>query len=274
MTSITLPPSTSPAPRPRQPLGLWIYVVVYLVFLYLPVCLIPLFSFNDAIQAAFPLKGFTLAWYEALAGNETLRNAVLTSLEVGLTAAALATLCGVSIAYMDVFGQSVLARVISAAARLPILIPGVILGIALLILVNLAGLGPSRTAIICGHVLAGLPTTVMVMRSRFLSIPRSIPEAAEDLGAREFRVLFKVMLPLSASAIGSAFMLAFLTSFDEFIIAFFLAGSEQTLPLFIWSQLRFPKSLPMVMALGSVILAVSIVIAAAADRLRRRAPTA
>ena len=253
-----------------RPLGL--YVTGYILFLYLPVALIPLFSFNDAVQAAFPLMGFTLSWYEALSGNETLQKAVVTSLEVGLAAATLATLCGITIAYMDVFGRSPLSRLISALARLPILIPGVIIGIALLILVNLAGLGPSRSAIICGHVLAGLPTTVLVLRSRFLAIPRSIPEAAEDLGAREWLVLAKVMLPLSASAIGSAFMLAFLTSFDEFILAFFLAGSEQTLPLYIWSQLRFPKSLPVVMALGTVILAASIVIAGFAEILRRRGP--
>lgn len=249
-----------------------IYVSVYILFLYLPVVLIPLFSFNDAVQAAFPLKGFTLAWYRALVGNETLQKALVTSLEVGLIAAALATICGITIAYSEVFGQSGLAGLVSALARLPILIPGVIIGIALLILVNFAGLGPSRGAIVCGHLLAGLPTTVMVMRGRFLAIPRTFPEAAEDLGAREWRVLFRIMLPLSASAIGSAFMLAFLISFDEFILAFFLAGSEQTLPLYIWSQLRFPKSLPVVMALGSVILAVSVVIAGFAELLRRRGP--
>ena len=249
-----------------------VYVTCYILFLYLPVALIPLFSFNDAVQAAFPLKGFTLAWYEGLAGNETLQKALMTSIEVGLLAAALATICGITIAYLDVFGQSRLARLVSALARLPILIPGVIIGIALLILVNFVGLGPSRGAIVSGHVLAGLPTTVMVMRGRFLAIPRTIPEAAEDLGARERRVLFRIMLPLSASAIGSAFMLAFLTSFDEFILAFFLAGSEQTLPLYIWSQLRFPKSLPVVMALGSAILAVSVLIAGFAELLRWRWP--
>lgn len=249
---------------------LGVYVLAYLVFLYLPVALIPLFSFNNSIQAAFPLQGFTLDWYRALADSEPLRNALVTSLEVGLSAAAIATVCGITIAYMDVFGQSRLALVISAIARLPILIPGVIIGIALLILVNLAGLGPSRLAIVAGHVLAALPTTVVIMRGRFAAIPRSIPEAAEDLGARDFLVFSKIMLPLSLPAVGSAFMLAFLTSFDEFIIAFFLAGTEQTLPLFIWSQLRFPKSLPVVMALGSAILAVSIIIAGIAEFLRHR----
>lgn len=249
------------------------YVGAYLVFLYLPVLLIPLFSFNDSIQAAFPLQGFTLQWYRSLADNEALRDALVTSIEVGLSAAAIATLCGITIAYMDVFGHSRLALTISTIARLPILIPGVIIGIALLILVNLAGLGPSRTAIVAGHVLAALPTTVVIMRGRFAGIPKSIPEAAEDLGAHDFLVFRKIMLPLSLPAVGSAFMLAFLTSFDEFIIAFFLAGTEQTLPLYIWSQLRFPKSLPIVMALGSSILAVSIVIAGAAEVLRQRGLT-
>jgi len=80
------------------------------------------------------------------------------------------------------------------------------------------------------------------------------------------------MLPLSAPAIASAFMLSFLTSFDEFVVAFFLAGTEPTLPVFIWSQLRFPKALPGVMALGTVILAVSVVLATAAELFRRRGP--
>lgn len=252
----------------RSWLGL--YVLAYLFFLYLPVALIPLFSFNNSIQAAFPLQGFTLDWYRALADNEALRMALVTSLQVGISAAVIATLCGTTIAYMDAFGRSPLAMVISGIARLPILIPGVIVGIALLILVNLLGLGPSRAAMVAGHVLAALPTTVVIMRGRFAAIPRSIPEAAADLGAHDFLVFRKVMLPLSLPAVGSAFMLAFLTSFDEFIIAFFLAGSEQTLPLFIWSQLRFPKSLPVVMALGSAILAVSIIIAGAAELLRHR----
>jgi spermidine/putrescine transport system permease protein len=250
------------------------YVIAYIIFLYLPVALIPLFSFNNSIQAAFPLMGFTFEWYRTLAGDEALQNALLNSLIVGLSAATIATLCGITIAYMDVFVRTPLASVISAIARLPILIPGIIIGIALLILVNLAGVGPSRLAIIAGHILTGLPTTVVIMRGRFAAIPRTIPEAAEDLGAREARIFFRILLPLSLPAIGSAFMLAFLTSFDEFIIAFFLSGTEQTLPIYIWSQLRFPKSLPIVMALGTVILATSVVIVAIAEWLRQRGHSA
>jgi spermidine/putrescine transport system permease protein len=262
----------SAAPTAAGTQGRWLgaYVLAYLVFLYLPVSLIPLFSFNDSIQAAFPLKGFTLEWYRTLSGNSALSGALVTSLMIGVTAAAGATLCGITIAYMDLYGRSPLAATISAIARLPILIPGVIVGISLLILVNLAGFGPSRTAIVLGHILVGLPTTVVIMRSRFAAIPKTIPEAALDLGARDWTTFRRVMLPLAAPAVASAFMLAFLTSFDEFIVAFFLAGTEPTLPLYIWNQLRFPKSLPTVMALGTAILAVSFVIAGLAEILRHR----
>jgi spermidine/putrescine transport system permease protein len=252
--------------------GSWLgaYVLVYLVFLYLPVSLIPLFSFNDSIQAAFPLQGFTFEWYATLFGNSALSGALANSLVIGAIAATGATLCGITVSYMDLYGRSPLAATISAIARLPILIPGVIVGISLLILVNLIGFGPSRIAIVLGHILVALPTTVVIMKSRFAAIPKTIREAALDLGASDWTTFRRVMLPLSLPAIVSAFMLAFLTSFDEFIVAFFLAGTEPTLPLYIWSQLRFPKSLPTVMALGTAILAVSFVIAAMAEILRHR----
>ncbi|MBN9254336.1 MULTISPECIES: ABC transporter permease [unclassified Mesorhizobium] len=252
--------------------GRWLgfYVLAYLVFLYLPVLLIPLFSFNDSIQAAFPLQGFTLQWYQTLYGNPALSGALANSLVIGVIAASGATLCGITVSYMDLYGRSPLAATISAAARLPILIPGVIVGISLLILVNLIGLGPSRISIVLGHILVALPTTVVVMRSRFAAIPKTIREAALDLGASDWTTFRRVMLPLSLPAVLSAFMLAFLISFDEFIVVFFLAGTEPTLPLYIWSQLRFPRSLPTVMALGTVILGVSFIIAGTAEILRHR----
>ncbi|WP_189523869.1 MULTISPECIES: ABC transporter permease [unclassified Mesorhizobium] len=248
---------------------LGLYVLAYLVFLYLPVLLIPLFSFNNSIQAAFPLQGFTLEWYR-LYGNPALSGALANSLLIGVIAASGATLCGITVSYMDLYGRSPLAATISAVARLPILIPGVIAGISLLILVNLIGLGPSRLSIVLGHILVALPTTVVVMRSRFAAIPKTVREAALDLGASDWTTFRRVMLPLSAPAVLSAFMLAFLTSFDEFIVVFFLAGTEPTLPLYIWSQLRFPRSLPTVMALGTMILTVSFVIAGFAEILRHR----
>lgn len=246
------------------------YVVLYLIFLYLPTLLIPLFSFNDSTQAAFPLKGFTTAWYESLAANDRLHAATLNSLLVAGLAAALSTAAGVLVAYADVRRGGPAARAISVLARLPILIPGVILGIALLILVNLVGLGPSLAAIVVAHTLFCLPTTTVIMRTRFAALPRSLEEAAMDLGAHEWTMFRRVMLPLALPGVASAFLLAFITSFDEFIVAFFLTGTDATLPVYIWSQLRFPKELPGVMALGALILGLSVVVVTLAEILRRQ----
>jgi spermidine/putrescine transport system permease protein len=254
----------------RNATWLKVYIVAYVVFLYLPIAIIPIFSFNNSIQAAFPLSGFTLEWYRSLLNNENLHRAFETSLIVGFAAAFLATTIGVTVGYMEIAAGDRVSRMISALARLPILIPGVIVGIALLILVNLAGLGPSRAAIVLGHTLVALPTAVVIMRSRFLALPKSFSEVAMDLGAHEWTTFRRIILPLAAPAIASSFMLSFLTSFDEFIVAFFLSGTEPTLPLFVWGQLRFPKALPGVMALGSVILLASVIIATAAEIVRRR----
>src|SRR3954471_17152526 len=187
----------SAAPTAPDAKGRWlgVYVLAYLLFLYLPVSLIPLFSFNDSTQAAFPLKGITSHWYTTLFGNSALSGALYNSLFIGVTAAVGATLCGMTISYMDLYGPSPLAATISAIARLPILIPGVIVGISLLILVNLIGFGPSRIAIVLGHILVALPTTVVIMRSRFAAISKSLPEAALDLGASDWTTFRRVMLP-------------------------------------------------------------------------------
>ncbi len=262
--------SASAGRGPGMPRGLAVYLGLYLVFLYLPTLLIPVFSFNAGGQAAFPIRGLTLDWYAGLLGNDRLVGALSNSLVVGLVSAAIATLCGVFAAYADVRGRGRFAKAISAVARLPILIPGVILGIALLVLANLAGPGPSLTAVVLGHVAFCLPLTVTMMRARIAAIPKSLEEAAMDLGAREWTVLRRVVLPLAAPAIGSTFLLAFITSFDEFIVAFFLTGTEPTLPVYIWSQLRFPRELPGVMALGSLILAASVALAAVAELIGRR----
>lgn len=177
------------------------YIAAYIVFLYLPVALIPLFSFNDSIQASFPLKGATLDWYRTLMQTPAIRAALVNSVAIALTAATIATACATTIAYLDVFPRPRLSRLVAGLARLPILIPGVIIGIAMLILVNMAGLGPSRPAIVIGHVLVCLPAAVTVIRARMAAIPRSIAEVASDLGASDLTLFRRAILPLAWSAI-------------------------------------------------------------------------
>jgi spermidine/putrescine transport system permease protein len=108
------------------------------------------------------------------------------------------------------------------------------------------------------------------MISRYVDLDRTLEEAALDLGAREIGTFLQITLPLSASAIASSFILCFLTSFDEFVIAFFLAGTENTLPLYIWGELRFPAKLPEILALGSCVLVASLILVMLGEVLRMK----
>lgn len=251
---------------------LYVYVPLFAVLLYLPSFFILLFSLNDGIYVAFPLKGFTTIWYEKMAANESLLRAAGNSFAVGFFAATCATIAGTLGAFAIVRYRLRAARAISVLANLPLLIPAIILGIAMLVLLRALGFGNSLWAIACGHVVVCAPLSVSVMLSRFVDLDPALEEAALDLGANERKTFFVITLPLSVSAIASSFILCFTTSFDEFVVAFFLSGTEQTLPLYIWGQLRFPTTLPMILALGSVVLAATLVLVVFSEWLRRRGP--
>jgi len=208
--------------------------------------------------------------YGTLYGNSALSRALANSLVIGAIAATAPRSAGITVSYMDLYGRSPLAATISAMARLPILIPGVIVGISLLILVNLVGFGPSRIAIVLGHILVALPTTVVVMRSRFAAHPQDHPRGR----ARSRRVRLDDIQAGHAAAQPAGNSLSLHAGLPDLLRrvhrCLLLAGTEPTLPLYIWAQLRFPKSLPTVMALGTSILAVSFVIASIAEFLRHR----
>jgi spermidine/putrescine transport system permease protein len=249
---------------------LWGYTLAFAVLLYLPSACILLFSFNSGIHIKFPLDSFTFAWYRALAANDALLQAAWNSVKVGLASAIAATAIGVLGAFGLVrFGLKG-GKAITGLSIMPLLIPSIILGIALLVLLRVIGVGNSLTAITIGHVVFCTPLSVSIMISRFVDLDRTLEEAALDLGAREIGTFVQITLPLSASAIVSAFILCFLTSFDEFVIAFFLSGTSITLPLYIWGQLRFPARLPEILALGSCVLLGSLVLVTIGEVLRRR----
>jgi spermidine/putrescine transport system permease protein len=246
------------------------YAWLYLAFLYLPTLMIPLFSFNDSIYVALPIEGLTLRWYGDLLGDAAIGAALVNSLVVGLVAAAAATLAGTLIAYAVTRRGGASARLFFLGGTAPLFVPGVILGIAFLVLATLVGLGPSLTALMLAHVAICLPVVALTMKGRFEGGARAVEEAAADLGASPWTVMRRVTLPIAAPGIAASFLLAFTTSFDEFVVAFFLVGTDQTLPVHIWSQLRFPNRLPSVLALGSLILAGSVVLVLIAEILRRR----
>jgi spermidine/putrescine transport system permease protein len=248
---------------------LWGYILFFAVLLYLPSACIMLFSFNSGIHIKFPLDSFTLDWYRALAANDSLLEAAGNSFRVGFVAASAATVIGVLGGFGLVRYKLKGGKTITGLSIMPLLIPSIILGISLLVLMHVIGVGNSLIAITIGHVIFCTPLSVSIMISRFVDLDRTLEEAALDLGAREIGTFLQITLPLSASAIASAFILCFLTSFDEFVIAFFLAGTESTLPLYIWGQLRFPQKLPEILALGSCVLVGSLILVMLGELLRK-----
>lgn len=256
--------------QPRRFDSLFTYGALYLAFLYVPLLFIVLFSFNDSIYVAFPLQGFTLQWYEAMWQQEALVASLLNSLKVAAVVAVVSTIFGTLAAKALTRYRLKGSGPIAAFILIPFVIPGIILGISLLVLVNNLGMELSLVSIGLGHVLIAVPFSMLVMISRMEGFDKSLEEASLDLGESAWSTYWRVTFPLALPGTIASLLLTFTLSFDEFIIAFFLSGKQATLPLFIWSQLRFPQKLPNVLALGSCILLISTLVIALAEWFRRR----
>jgi spermidine/putrescine transport system permease protein len=250
--------------------GLGLYAIAYLGFLYLPVAVLPVFSFNDSQYVAFPLKGFTLRWYGELADSYGLLNALGNSIRVALCVSVLSTVLGVfaakAVTRYRMRGRGGMIGFI----MVPLVIPEIILGISLLMTFSLSDVRLSLVTVGIGHLLLCVPFSMLVLISRMEGFDRSMEEAARDLGENAWGTFWRVTFPIIFPGIVASLLLTFTISFDEFILAFFLAGNEATLPVYIWSQLRFPSRLPMVLALGATILIFSFFIVTVAEVLRRR----
>lgn len=246
------------------------YTVAYLVFIYAPVLLLPVFSFNDGLYVAFPMKGFTLRWWEEMLAQDGLQRALWNSFAVALPVCVISTALGICAAKALTGYRLYGTKAITGLLTLPLVIPFIILGIALLIAFNTIGLDLSLLSVGIGHVLICVPFAMFVLMSRLESFDRSIEEAALDLGETPWMTFWRVTVPVSMPGIVASLLLTFTLSFDEFLLAFFLTGNESTLPIFIWSQLRFPAKLPAVLALGTAILIATFILVFLAEWLRRR----
>jgi spermidine/putrescine transport system permease protein len=144
------------------------------------------------------------------------------------------------------------------------------LAIALLVVLLGVGIPLSIYTVILGHVLVCTPFAIAVLTAAFQSLDKSLEEAAYDLGETPASTFRLIILPLVTPGIISSLLMTFTISLDEFLMAFFLAGTEPTLPVYIFSQFRFPKSVPVVLALGTVLVVLSIILLSCAEYFRRR----
>ena len=250
--------------------GLRIYAIVYLAFLYAPILLLPLFAFNDGTIIAFPLKGMTTKWFAQMAADDTLMGAVVNSLIVALSSAVLATLLAIFAARASTRFEFRGKGGIMGLIMLPLVLPEIIMAMAILMILLQMGLGLGLITIILGHTLVCTPFAIAILTAAFQSLDRSLEEAAYDLGENAFSTFRLIILPLVLPGIISSLLISFTISMDEFILAAFLGGTETTLPVYIYSQLRFPKSIPVIMAVATCLVAVSVCLLIVAEYFRRR----
>ncbi len=254
--------------RPSRPLRT--YAFLFLAFLYVPVLFLPLFSFNDSLYISFPLKAFTTKWYAQMLANEPMQAALLNSIQVGAATAVFATILGVLGAKAVTRYRMPGRKPVVFTIMLPLVIPGIIMGVALLILISRLGIPLSLYTVTLGHVLICVPFSMATLIARFEGFDKSMEEAAADLGDNAWWTFWRVTFPIVFPGILASLLLCFTVSFDEFIMAFFLSGTDPTLPIYIWGQLRFPQNLPRVLALSSAILVVSFVVVFVSQWLRGR----
>lgn len=248
-----------------------VYSVGAILVLYAPLVVLIAYSFNDSrINAVW--SGFTWKWYVSLLENERVLDALANSLTVATASTVIAAALGTPAAiWLHRRGRRVLW---SGLFYMPQLMPDIFVGLSLLIFFSRLGIPLGKWTVIAAHVTFCIPIVVLFVMTRLNSIGRELEEAAQDLGATPSQTFWRVTLPLLMPAIGSAMLLSFTMSLDDFVITFFVAGPESTtLPLYIYGLVKRGVS-PEVNALSALLVAVTVVLVTAAEWLRRRGEAA
>jgi spermidine/putrescine transport system permease protein len=254
---------------PNGKRALRVFFGLLVVFLYAPIAILLIFSFNNSAIPAFPLSGFTLHWYHEFATNTDLRAALETSAMVAVVSSIGAVLLGVLASIALARRRFAAKAAVSALLLSPLVIPYIVFGISLLLFFHAAGIPRSILTVAIGHIVISLPYTILVLVPRLNQIDVALEEAAADLGASPLQTFRLIVLPLILPAVLSAFLIAFTTSFDEYALASFVVGTRVTFPIYLYSALRFPSQLPQVIAVAVVVMVISLLVVVSAEIGRR-----
>ena len=249
--------------------GLWVFFWILVVFLYAPIVILIVFSFNDRIFVSFPWQGFTFRWYHEFLRNSVVLSALRTSGYVALVTAVATVLLSIPASILLVRRRFFAKSLVSGVLLAPLVIPLIVFGLALLILFNTLGIPLSPLTIAVGHIVVAMPFAILTLVPRLERIPVWLEEASRDLGASALTAFRSITFPLLAPAVLSAFLISFTISFDEVVVASFVAGDQPTFPVYLYSQLRLPRRLPQVIAVAVVVLIVSIIVVVASEVGRR-----
>lgn len=236
-----------------------IYLGLILALMYVPIVLVIIYSFNES-KISSVWDGFSLKWYVDLFKDESMFEALLNSIILGLSsslaAAIIGTLGAVGSSKVELKGKGIVEYI----STLPIMIPEIILGMVFMAFFSLIGLPFGMTTLIIAHTAFCIPYVFMMVKARLVGMDKSLEEAAQDLGASKVRTFFDIILPLILPAIASGMLLSFAMSFDDVIISVFVTGvNSNTLPLKIYSQLKTGVT-PKINALCTLMFFVTILL--------------
>jgi len=226
----------------RDHVVLWLVrvaVVLPYLFLYLPLIIITVFSFNESQIQTLPLTGFTLDWYAALWGDQNLIDAFQRTMVVALVTVALSVVVGVVFAMVFAYRALPFAGLVQTGLAIPVAIPGIVLGISIVIAAQLLGIKPGIWRVIIGHMTFVMPVVMLIILNRLQRLDPSYVQASLDLGANYGQTFRHVLFPMIRTAVLGGALLGFTLSVDEVIVTLFLTGIEPTLPIYVWNQMRF-----------------------------------
>jgi ABC-type spermidine/putrescine transport system permease subunit II len=253
----------------RMALRLWFGALMF--FLYVPILFMIVFSFDESRTPGLPITGFTLHWYDVMLNNRVLVRAVQNSVFVAIAVASLATIIGTMAAFVLVRGRLRFPNAMRIAFTLPIMVPGVLIGVSLLIyFARAADIPLSLGTVIAGQLVFTVPFVVLIVASRLQGFDRSLEWAAADLGASPRQAIRHIVLPLIAPAIMAGALISVTLSIDEFVITWFTVGAQPTLPTYIYTQIKFGVS-PEVNAVATVMLVATLLIFGIASLVLSRA---
>jgi spermidine/putrescine transport system permease protein len=245
-----------------------VYVVLVLFFLYAPILVMALMSFNASEFYAFPLS-FTLDWYRRLAGNAEIVASAWRSALIAVATTVIATTLGTAAALAFFRYEFPGKRTLQVLLFPPIAIPWLIIGTAMLIFFFWVGIGRGTPAVILGHVALALPYVIVVVSARLQTFDIQLEEAARSLGASSWEVTRHVTLPWIASGVVAGALFAFAVSFDQFVVSYFLARpGDATLPVMIYTAIRKGFT-PEINAISTIIIVISMALMLAASRYFR-----
>jgi putative spermidine/putrescine transport system permease protein len=250
-------------------LALRIWTALILLFLFFPIVLIIVYAFNPSNIQSWPIAGLSTKWFSTTWDNESMRQALWLSVRAGLIATGLALALGSLAAFavhrLRFFGR----EAVSFVLVLPLALPGIITGMALNSFFTFDGINLSLTTIVIGHATFCIVVVYNNVLARLRRSPTSLIEASMDLGADGWQTFRYVTMPVIATALVGGGLLAFALSFDEVIVTTFTAGAQNTLPLWIFGNIRLGQQLPEVNVVVVMVLAITVIPVTLAQRLTR-----